>query len=176
MTKLKNKLSKSTRRTTKQRQKSKRSRKSRKLRRQTQKRRFKMRGGMDIKTIGGFIAALFAIVKTDTDFIEKNENNNIEFGPEKQFDIVNDYAGVLQEKINDPSFKESELKGFDLAEVLQYIEEKKSTDNIDSIDAILDVEIPSEYKVEPKESTPVEPKESSPDAKPEEIFFDAKEF
>ena len=176
MTKLKRNLRKSMRRTTKQMQKSKRSRKSRKLRRQTQKRRFKMRGGMDIKTIGGFIAALFALVKTDTDFIEKNGNNNIEFGTENQFKIVNEYEDVLQKKINAPNFKDSELKGFIVPDVLDYIRQKKSRDNIDSIDAMLDVEIPSEYKVESKESTPVEPKESSPDAKPEEIFFDAKEF
>jgi len=167
MTKVKRNLRKSTRRTTKQRQKSKRSVKSRKLRRQTRNRRSKMRGGMDIKTIGGFIAALFTIVKNDTDFIEKNRNNNIEFGPEKQFDVVNEYAVVLQEKINDPSFKDSELKGFNLPEVLHYIEEKKSKDNIDSIDAMLDAEIPNEYIVEPKESTP--------DAKPEDQFFDANE-
>ena len=165
MTKLKRNLRKSTRRTNKQRQKSKRSRKSRKLRRQTRTRRSNMRGGMDIKTIGGFIAALFAVVKTDTDFIKKNENNNIEFGPEKQFDVVNEYADVLKEKINDPSFKEPELKGFNLPEVLQYIEEKKQEHGLDS--EVLDVEIPSEYKVEPKEN--------NPDAKPEEKFFDANE-
>lgn len=167
MTKVKRNLRKSMRRTNKQRQKSKRFRKSRKLRRQTRNRRSKMRGGMDIKTIGGFIAALFAVVKTDTDFIEKNVNNNIEFGPEKQFEVVNDYAGVLQERINDPNFTDSELKGFKLPEVLQYIEEKKSTDNIDSIDAMLDVEIPIEYKVEPKEN--------NPDDKHEEQYFDANE-
>ena len=166
MTKVKRNLRKSMRRTTKQRQKSKRSRKSRKLRRQTRNRRSKMRGGMDIKTIGGFIAALFTIVKNDTDFIEKNRNNNIEFGPEKQFDVVNEYAVVLQEKINDPSFKDSELKGFNLPEVLHYIEEKKQEHGLDS--QVLDVEIPSEYKVEGKESTP--------DAKPDDNYFDAKEF
>ena len=176
MTKVKRNLRKSMRRSNKQRQKSKHSRKSRKLRRQTRSRRSKMRGGMDIKTIGGFIAALFALVKTDTKFIQQNGNNNIEFGPEEQFKVVNKYANVLQEKINDPNFEDSELKGFNLPDVLDYIGEKKSKDNIDSIDAMLDVEIPSEYKVETKESTPVEPKESSPDAKPEEIFFDAKEF
>lgn len=167
MTKLKTNLRKSVRRNTKRMQKTKRSRKSRKLMRQTRSRRSKMRGGVDIKTIGGFIAALFTIVKNDTDFIKKNENNNIEFGPEKQFDVVNEYADVLQEKINDPSFKDSELKSFNLPKVLNYIEEKKSTDNIDSIDAMLDVEIPSEYKVEPEESTP--------DAKPQEKYFDAQE-
>ena len=153
------------RRTTKQRQKSKRSRKSRKLRRQTRSRRFKMRGGMDIKTIGGFIAALFTIVKNDTDFIEKNRNNNIEFGPEKQFDVVNEYAVVLQEKINDPSFKDSELKSFKIPESLHYIKDKKQEHGLDS--EVLDVEIPSEYKVEPKENNP-------PD-KSEEQFFDANE-
>jgi hypothetical protein len=124
-----------------------------------------MRGGMDIKTIGGFIAALFAVVKTDTDFIDKNVNNNIEFGPKEQFDVVNKYADILQEKINDPNFTDKELKGFNLPEVLHYIEEKKQEHGLDS--KVLDVEIPSEYKVEPKESTP--------DAKPEENFFDAKE-
>ena len=167
MTKMKNNFRKSMKRTNKQRQKSKRSRKSRKLRRQTRSRRTKMRGGMDIKTIGGFIAALFAVVKNDNAFIKENQNNNIEFGPEKQFDVVNEYADVLQKKINDPSFKEpEELKDFNLAEVLHYIEEKKQEHGLDS--EVLDVEIPSEYKVEPKES--------SPDAKPEEKFFDAKEF
>uniref|UniRef100_A0A6C0E5Q2 Uncharacterized protein n=1 Tax=viral metagenome TaxID=1070528 RepID=A0A6C0E5Q2_9ZZZZ len=166
MTKVKRNLRKSTRRTTKQRQKSKRSRKSRKLRRQTRSRRSKMRGGMDIKTIGGFIAALFAVVKTDTGFIDKNGDTNIEFGPEKQFDVVNEYAGVLEEKINDPSFKDSELKGFNLPEVLHYIEEKKQEHGLDS--KVLDVEIPNEYIVEPKES--------APDAKPDDKYFDANEF
>lgn len=162
---MKNNFRKSMKRTNKQRQKSKRSRKSRRLRRQTRSRITKMRGGMDIKTIGGFIAALFAVVKTDTDFIDKNLNNNIEFGPEKQFDVVNEYADVLQEKINEPSFTDSELKGFKLPEVLDYIKEKKQEHGLDS--EVLYVEIPSEYKVEPKEN--------NPDFKSEEKFFDAKE-
>jgi hypothetical protein len=89
-----------------------------------------MRGGMDIKTIGGFIAALFAVVKTDTDFIKKNENNNIEFGPEKQFDVVNEYARVLQDKINDQVKKNENTTKDQLYQTIEHLKEKINKLNV----------------------------------------------
>jgi len=104
-----------------------------------------MRGGMNIKTIGGFLMFMFDIVKKDTDFIKKH--NDVEVGAKQQFDAVNEYKDVLQQKINDPTFIDNyavdigEFEGVDLSSVLWYIDQQKD------LNSKLDVEIPEEYIV-----------------------------
>ena len=93
MTKLKNNLRKSMRRTNKQKQRSKSSRKSRRLRRQTRSRRSKMRGGMNMM---GLLALLFAVLKTDPSF----KSENILYEPNDQFNVVKDNVHLLQNKID----------------------------------------------------------------------------
>lgn len=120
MTKLKNNLRKSMRRTNKQRQKTKRSRKSRKLRRQTRNRRSKMRGGMNMK---GLLVALLAAAKTDNKFITSRpglENlNSVD-----QLSFVKENTSFLQKKIND-GMKIEIPNDFDLQSYIDVMNNKK---------------------------------------------------
>jgi hypothetical protein len=153
------------RRTNKQRQKSKRSRKSRKLRRQTRSRRSKMRGGMNMIPLVKVLAALFAVLKTDPSFKSKD----IVYGPKDQLDAIDINREMLQKNINSPTIHEHDgvdiykLNGLDLNKLIWNVEQEKDLNLI--LNKPINIE---EYKVEPNESTP--------DVKPEDNYFDAKEF
>lgn len=134
MTKLKNKLRKSTRRTSKQMRKSKRSRKSKKIRRRTQKRRFKMRGGFKLINL---LAGLFAVAKV----MNPSEYDGKVSGPEQQLEYAIENKVLLQDQLKDPKspIYTSGLGDFDsmkdiiLSDVLGDIIEREENESLDEI-------------------------------------------
>ena len=120
--------------------KSKRSRKSRKLRRQTRRRKYKMRGGMNMM---GLLAALFAVVKKDTNF----ESKDIVYGPNEQFAAVKENVPFVQTEINAGN---TEIPtNFNLNLYIDEMNEKKYGTDDDGFKEMLDNNIDfGNYKIE----------------------------
>ena len=136
MTKLKN----NSRNKSKRSRKTKRYRKSRKLMGTTKKRRSKMRGGMNINIpVVKLLAALFAVLKTDTKFKSKD----IVYGPKDQLDAIAINRVMLQDSINAPTdsinaptihehdgVNIDDLNGLDLNKFIWDIEQPKDLNDI----------------------------------------------
>jgi hypothetical protein len=124
-----------------------------------------MRGGMDTIPLVKVLAALFAVLKTDPSF----ESKNIVYGPKDQLDAIDINREMLQKNINSPTIHEHDgvdidkLNGLDLNKFIWNVEQEKDLNLI--LNKPINIE---EYKVEHNESTP--------DVKPEDNYFDAKEF